>query len=201
MVKESKAKSTAAHFQTGVNMVGQLLVAPPAQDDEYWGNSVVFLYEQTKQATVGLILNKPSDRTFDELAQHHNLEYNGNEPIYVGGPVNPSALVMLHTDDWTCSNTMQITNTLRISSDRTMLDRLAKGDCPKRWRLFLGMSVWTPEQLEGEMQGQRPWSKKTAWLTAPVDDRLIFDTKSDRMWKRSVELAAQDAVDSFFTIT
>jgi putative transcriptional regulator len=183
-------------------MVGQLLIAPPAQTDDYWGKSVILMYEQTAQASLGLILNKQSDRSFAELAEHHGHSYSGNEMIYVGGPVNPSALVMLHTDDWSCTNTMQISGTnLRISSDRTMLKRLCAGDRPKLWRLFLGMSAWTQSQLEGEMLGKHPWSKKTAWVTSPSNPSIVFDVNPERMWKRSIDLAAQVMVDSYFTIS
>jgi len=182
-------------------MIGQLLVAPPAQTDDYWAQSVVFLYEETAKASVGIILNKRSDRTFRELAEHHDLDYDGDELLYIGGPVNPSALVMLHTDDWSCTNTMHVTGNLRLSSDRTMLKRLCEGDRPAKWRLFLGMSAWTPEQLAGEISGIAPWNKKTAWLTAPSETKLIFDAKPERIWKKSIDLAAAQMVGSFFNIS
>lgn len=181
-------------------MIGQFLVAPPAQTDDYWGKSVVLLYEKTQAASVGLILNKHSERSVKELAEHHGHEFKGDDIIYVGGPVNPSALVMLHTDDWACTNTMQVSDTLRLSSDRSMIKRLCAGDRPTHWRLFLGMCAWTPSQLEGEMNGTPPWSKKTAWVTAPSNTSIAFDTKPERMWKRSIDLAAQTMVDSYFTI-
>ena len=183
-------------------MVGQLLIAPPAQTDDYWGKSVILMYEQTPQTTLGLILNKQSNSSFKDLAEHHGHTYNGDEMIFVGGPVNPSALVMLHTDDWSCTNTMYIPGTkLRISSDRTMLKRLCAGDRPALWKVFLGMSAWTQSQLEGEMSGQHPWSKKTAWLTAPSNTSIVFDTKSERMWKRSIDSAAHSMVESYFSIS
>jgi len=181
-------------------MLGQLLVAPPAQKDEMWEQSVIFIYEETQSNSVGLIVNKPSERTLAELAAHHNLDYSGDDPIYIGGPVNSNALVMLHTDDWVCTNTMHVGGAWRISSDRTMLDRLCKGDRPRRWRLFLGMSVWTSLQLEGEIKGNPPWDKKTAWVTAPATESILFSKSPDRAWKKSLDLAAQSMVSNYFTI-
>jgi putative transcriptional regulator len=182
------------------SMIGQMLVAPPAQDNEFWEKSVVFIYEQTQSSTVGLIVNKPSERKLSDLAEHHDLDYTGDELLYVGGPVNPSALVMLHTDDWVCTNTMHIGGQWRISSDRTMLSRICKGDAPRKWRLFLGMSVWSPMQLEGEIKGNPPWNKKTAWVTAPATESIIFSNSPDRAWKKSIDLAAQSMVSNYFTI-
>jgi putative transcriptional regulator len=181
-------------------MIGQILVSPPAQDDEFWEKSVVFLYEQTADSVVGLIVNKPGERTLKELADHHNVDYTGDELIYIGGPINPSALVMLHTDDWTCTNTMHIGGPWRVSSDRTMLSRICRGDAPRKWRLFLGMSVWSPIQLEGEITGTPPWNKKTAWVKATATESIVFSKSPERAWKKGIDLAAQDMVSNYFTI-
>ena len=183
-----------------MDYVGKLLVAPPSQEDEFWSQSVIFIYEQSGGANIGLALNKPSDRTVKELAAHHDLEYDGDETINIGGPVNPSALVMLHTDDWTCTNTMQIEGGLRISSDRTMLKRICNGDTPKKWKFFLGMCGWTPGQLDKEAKGQAPYSKKNAWLVAPVDEQVVFEQQSGKMWKKAIDLAVHEATESFFSI-
>jgi putative transcriptional regulator len=181
-------------------MVGQLLVAPPAQHDEYWEKSVIFIYEQTPASVVGLVLNKPSDKAVAQLAEHHKLDFAGDDMLYVGGPVNPASLIMLHTGDWTSNNTMHVTDNIMISSDRAMIQRLAKGDAPRKWKLFLGMSVWAPMQLEGEMKGQAPWNKKNAWITAPAVESILFGKDPERVWKRGIDLAAKEMVDSYFNI-
>jgi putative transcriptional regulator len=182
-------------------MIGTLLVAPPAQEDEFWAKSVVFIYEENKTSVIGLTLNKPTDRTLAELAEHHGLEYSGREVLYQGGPVNPAALVMLHTDDWACGNTMQIGESFRVSSDRTMLKRLCSGDQPRKWRLYLGMSGWTPDQLAGEISGHAPWNKKTAWLTASADESIVFGKAPEVIWKKSIDAAAASMVQNYFTIS
>ena len=182
-------------------MIGTLLVAPPAQEDEFWYKTVVFIYEQNKNSTIGLVLNKPSDRSVQELAEHHGFNYNGSDLLYIGGPVNPNALVMLHTEDWACSNTMQIGSDFRVSSDKTMLERLCKGDTPRKWRLFLGMSGWGPHQLEGEIAGVPPWTKKKAWLTAPASESIMFGNEPTKVWKKAIDLAAETAVQNYFTIS
>lgn len=180
---------------------GRLLVAPPSQEDDLWSQTVIFLYEETESAVIGLVLNKESERSVYELAVHHDLEYNGEEMINIGGPLNPSALVMLHTDDWSCTNTMQVDGGLRISSDRTMLNRLCSGDTPRKWKLFLGMSGWTPKQLEAEIAGKPPYSKKNSWLvSSKLTKNLIFETNASKMWKTALNNAVQEATESYFHI-
>lgn len=181
-------------------MVGELLIAPPAQEDEFWSRTVVYIYEQNKSGTVGLIVNKPTDKTLGELAEYHDIQYNGEELLYQGGPVNPNALVMLHTDDWACTNTMHIADGIRVSSDKTMLKRICSGDRPRKWRLFLGMSAWTAGQLEGELSGDPPWNPKMSWVTAPATEQVLFGKSPDQVWKLGIDLAASHMVQNFFNI-
>lgn len=184
----------------GAEMVGELLIAPPAQEDDFWSRTVVYIYEQNKSGAVGLIVNKPTEKTLSELAEYHDIVYQGDELLYQGGPVNPNALVMLHTDDWACTNTMHISENIRVSSDKTMLKRICAGDRPRKWRLFLGMSAWTTGQLEGELSGLPPWNKKMSWVTAPAAESVLFGKDPDQVWKQGIDLAASYMVQSFFNI-
>lgn len=183
-----------------MNVVGRLLVAPPAQEDDFWSESVIYIYEQNQASVVGIVLNKPSDKTVSDLAEHHGFVYPKKDLIHLGGPVNSSALVMLHTDDWICSNTMHIEGNLRVSSDKSMLKRICNSDTPQHWRMFLGMAGWIPTQLEGEISGTPPWSKKTAWLLAPADQSIIFEKHPEKMWKRAIDSAVQEMTESYFSI-
>jgi len=183
------------------SLVGKLLVAPPAQTDEFWEKSVIYLYEENPNAIVGLALNKPSDRNFAHLAEHHGLAFSGSNNIHIGGPVNPAALVMLHTEDWICTNTMHIGDNFRISSDKGMLSRICKKDTPRQWKMFFGMCGWTRGQLEGEIQGSHPWSKKTAWLVANADEKLVFMDDPEKLWKQALDRAVEEITGSFFQIS
>ena len=182
-----------------MNHLGKVLVAPPSQDDEFWEKSVIFIYEDNK-STVGLTLNKPSDRALEELAEFHGIEYFGDDIINIGGPMNSAALIMLHTDDWKCTNTMHVIEHFCISSDHTMLSRLCSGDQPNKWKLYLGMTIWPSGQLEKELTGQLPFSKKKAWLVTPATEEILFEKHPKKMWNKAIDSAIQHSVDSFFTI-
>lgn len=183
-----------------MDLLGKLLVAPPAQDDDFWSKSVILVYEQNNGNNIGLTLNKTSDKSLENLAKHHGIVYSGKDQLYIGGPVNMSALVMLHTDDWICTNTMHITGGYRISSDRSMLSRICSHDSPRRWRMFLGMAAWMPGQLESELSGTPPWDKKRSWLVAPAEEHIVFEKNPEKMWKRAIDSAVQEMTDSFFSI-
>jgi putative AlgH/UPF0301 family transcriptional regulator len=182
-----------------MNYLGKLLVAPPAQTDEFWGGSVIFIYEDNK-STIGLSLNKPSERELAELAEFHNIQYFGQEMINIGGSANPSALIMLHTDDWKCTNTMHVTDSFCISSDHTMLSRVCSGDHPLKWQLYLGMCIWPAGQLEKELLGELPFSKKKAWLTTTATEDILFERHPKKMWNKAINSVINYSVESFFTI-
>lgn len=184
-----------------MDYTGKILVAPPLNDDEFFEKSVVFIYDQNSRSTTGVITNKPSNKTLKELCHFNDLKYSGREKIYIGGPVNPSALIMLHTTDWTCSNTIEIHDNWRVSSDQSMLPRLAAGDKPKFWRLFLGMCGWTAGQLEGEITGNPPWSRSSSWLVGSPTTDLLFFKHPDKVWSMAISSCGQEMVDSFFSIS
>lgn len=178
---------------------GKLLVAPPAQKDRYWSQTVIFVYEVSKHNTLGLIVNKPGDRPVSDLAEHNGLNYYSNEMLYIGGPVNPQALILLHSNDWVSSNTFPITSEISVSSDREMLERVSAGDQPKHWKMCLGMSGWTNEQLEGEINGDPPWDKKKSWLITPATIDVVFEKNIQRAWKKSVDYAVKTATCDLFS--
>lgn len=183
-----------------MNYTGKLLVAPPFNRDDFFEKSVIYIYDQSLEGTTGVIANKPSNRTLKELCQFNNIKYSGRERIFIGGPINPSALIMLHSDDWACTNTIKIEDPWRISSDESMLERIAKGDRPEHWRLFLGMCGWTPGQLEGEISGVPPWARSHSWLITSPTPETLFHRNSEKAWKLSIENCSQEMIDSFFSI-
>ena len=173
--------------------LGDLLVAPPALKSEFWCQSVVLLYEATDTAVMGITLNKPSGKTLRDLAQHQGLTTLSKEPIYIGGPAHPSSLVMLHTGDWRCSNTQQIGDDLFISSDRSMNARLCRGDTPRSWRLFMGLTAWTPQQLQAELLDPR-----VGWLTVPFQHQDLWREPGREQWRWCLDRATQELVNTYF---
>lgn len=174
--------------------VGKLLVAPPSQKDPFWRHTVVWIYEWDQGRYAGLIINKSSPKGVRDLAEHHRTPWRGSEPLMIGGPVNPGALILMHTDDWQCSNTMRANNSIAISSSNEMLRRLSRGDRPEQWRLLLGHATWAPGQLEQEID------KPTGWLVTDWNPEWCWHTEDDLVWTEAVSQSAADAVDKLFAI-
>lgn len=178
---------------------GQLLIAHPNLPYETpFFETVIYLYEDGPQGCVGVILNLESSFRLSDLFAEKGIYYDDkNRFLHHGGPVNDHAVVMLHSDEWYSSNTMDAGKGLCVSSDNTMLERLATGDEPAYWRLFAGMSAWSQKQLEMELSGQFPYTTENAWLTAEANDDIVFNYDHELQWQTAVELASSQLFEKY----
>jgi putative transcriptional regulator len=182
-----------------MNLAGKLLIAPPAVKGTFWYKTVILVTEHHNNGSLGLVLNKRSQMSIAEFGAQVNVQIDQPGYIYLGGPVNVKALTMLHTTEWYCSNTLHVTPDLAISSAEDMLPKLAVGDCPKQWRLFLGICGWAPNQLINEIQGKHPYPHDTSWLTATPENPLVFDLDLKEQWTSSIEKSGQEFAQTILT--
>ena len=82
---------------TDKSLTGHFLVASRYLRDPNFAQSVVLMIHHDHQGALGLVINRPSDKSVREV-----WEMIGNDPcdredrIYVGGPV-PAPLVAIHS--------------------------------------------------------------------------------------------------------
>ena len=183
------------------NLQGKILIAHPnAPKDTIFHKSVIYIYQHSlEKGSLGLILNKPSRYTVQDICDEKKIQFSGNVPaVYHGGPVNSQALVLLHTDDWATHNTARVSGNLMISSDDFMLEKLAHGDAPAHWRLFAGMSGWSPLQIEAELNGKWPYRAEHSWLIADPTENLVFSNQHTKLWEESFKLCGSQMFDQYF---
>ena len=185
----------ADHFQTIPDYRGKLLVARPhILRDPMFAESVVYLYEQRDNMVLGLVLNKPSRMSIEDLQAMRGIRNSGAlGKLYRGGPVSDQSLLLLHTDEWQSTNTLPVGNKLCLSSDELMLDKLADGNLPNGYRLMSGMSSWSGPQLYTEI------NKHKAWLVIEPSSTIFFDCDDGNdQWKSAIQLASSRIVESLF---
>jgi putative transcriptional regulator len=170
-----------------MNLVGNLLIAPPAVKGNFWHKTVVMITEHHNQGSVGLVLNKRSNLSIKEFGEQLGFDLNMPGYVYLGGPVNTKNLSFLHSSEWTSKNTMRITETFCISSADDILPRLAEGDCPIYWRIFLGMCGWSQNQLMGEIKGHPPWNKEHSWCLTSGNFDLVFGSDNKDQWCNALD--------------
>ena len=74
---------------------GQLLIAGPALVDPNFWRTVVLIVEHSEEGAFGLVLNRPSETLVGEAAPEIEELVDPDEPLYIGGPVQPSGVVVL----------------------------------------------------------------------------------------------------------
>ena len=184
-----------------MSKVGKILIANPTMTSENpFAKTVIYIYaDDPVQGTTGVILNKPTENSVQDLCYDHKVTYPSSAPkVHLGGPVNRTAIVLLHTDDWNSQNTALAGNNLLISSDKLMFLKLSQGNEPIYWRMMVGLSSWAPDQLDMELKGQFPYNKTHQWLTADPNEDIIFGYDGEEQWNKALELYSQQMIDFYF---
>lgn len=182
-----------------MNLVGNLLIAPPTVKGNFWHKTVILVTEHSHQSSVGLVLNKPSELSLFQFGDQLGVSLDIPGYVYVGGPVNPQSLTLLHSNEWSCNNTMKLNNILSISSSGDILTRLSLGDCPIYWRLFLGLCGWAPNQLLSEIKGIAPWKHENSWCITNSNFDLVFDTDGNEQWCKALDNSASEFAKNILT--
>ncbi len=171
------------------SLANQLLVAMPGLGDRNFNQTVTFLCEHNEDGALGIVINRPTELTLGDLAEHMEIESAdaapAATPILSGGPVQVDHGFVLHEPlgDWEA--TLPVTETLGLTTSRDILGAILSGQGPARWLIALGYAGWGPGQLEQELA-------QNAWLTVPADPELLFSTPYEARWQ---EAAARLGVD------
>jgi putative transcriptional regulator len=128
---------------------GKLLIASPALLDPNFARTVVFITEHNDDGAMGIVLNRPSESSVESVVPPL-AEIAGGEPIYVGGPVQAEALVLLADFSNADAAAWIVVADVGLASADVDLDELA--DAVRRGRVYAGYSGWGEGQLEAEIE-------------------------------------------------
>ena len=156
-----------------MDIVGNLLIAPPAVKNNFWHKTVILVTEHHAHGSVGLVLNKRSQMSIPEFSNQLGFDINLPGFIYVGGPVSPKNL--------------------------SFLPRMAAGDTPEYWRICLGLCGWGPGQLDAEIQGTPPWKHANSWCVANSSLDLIFGNDHTDQWCSALDRSGLEFAQSILT--
>jgi putative transcriptional regulator len=152
---------------------GKLLVASPTLVDPNFARTVVFITEHNDEGAMGIVLDRPSD-TAVEAVVPQLAEIAGGEPVYVGGPVQPEAIVLLAEFSDTEAAAWIVVADVGLASADVDLDELAAA--VRRGRVYAGYSGWGPGQLEAEMEID-------SWIVEPPLPKELFPDDPATLWR------------------
>jgi len=165
------------------SLAGQLLIAMPQMQDHRFSRSVIYLCAHSKEGAMGLVVNKLVDSlSLSKLMEQLGIAVEGLKGdgwVHFGGPVEPGRGFVLHSADYSESETMPVDGKVALTATLDILRAIGRGEGPTRSLLALGYSGWGPGQLDREIQ-------ENGWLHAPPDDKLIFDPSPGEKWDRAL---------------
>ena len=165
------------------NLAGQLLIASPGLIDPNFRRTVVLMVQDTGEGAIGLILNRPSDRSVKQLWETVFHTDNASEQaINLGGPVF-GPLMMLHTRQELADLTL--CDGLYFSTQKNYIERIVDGNV-QPYKLFLGHSGWEEGQLQSEID-------EGAWFHLPAWRNVVFEDEAE-LWQRLLQQAGHLAL-------
>ena len=160
------------------------LVARSSIADPFFQHSVVLMLPlEGEPVVVGLVVNKPTHFTLQQLFPKSSILRYQSENAYLGGPVDMAVPALVFHAQKPPKQAMLLYDDVYLSFDLKFISKLLQD--PKQTgdvRLFLGRAQWAPEQLQDE-------ALEGSWYSLRAEGGLIFDHDSEHLWKRLSERA------------
>ncbi len=167
------------------SMKGRFLLAMPGLPDPNFAQTVTCMCEHNESGALGFIVNKVHPLlTGRELFEDLSIPCNDSVDkldIYLGGPVQPSGVFVLHGQPGGWNECLKVTDWLYLSNSRDILEAIAKDQGPASFMILLGCAGWGPVQLDAELD-------ESSWLHCEMTENILFSVPCDRKYENAMML-------------
>ena len=162
-----------SHNERVDTLQGQLLIASPGLLDPTFRRTVVLVTEHNEEGAAGLVLNRPSPTEVAEVVPLLEPLVEDGEQVWVGGPVQPNAVLVLGEFLDPDDAAVLLFGALGFPSLDEPDDVVPM---TTRRRVFAGYAGWGSGQLEDELS-------RDDWIVEPalLDD--AFTETPDELWR------------------
>jgi len=180
------APAPAAGEEGASATTGQFLVAAESMPDPRFQGTVIYMVQHDSAGAFGIVINRAiAEVSGGELASELDLELDGPAvesqfALRWGGPVDPTLLFVLHSDDYGGQDSLAVTKGVVLSAGRKVVGDLLVGRGPARSLVALGYSGWAPGQLESEL-------RRDDWVVVPGDPELVFSDDLAGLWRQAMD--------------
>jgi len=166
-------------MQADDSLINQLLIAMPGMLDPNFSTTVTLICEHNDEGALGIVINRPTTLKLGGLFEQLSVEDPDPEaagsPVLSGGPVGTERGFVLHGPEHGYENTLAVSDDIRLTLSRDVIDAMASGDGPGNALVAIGYAGWEPGQLEDEMLAN-------AWLSVPATPEIVFGTPFAERW-------------------
>ena len=162
------------------SLQGHFLVAANHLKDPNFFRSVILMLEDNDESSMGLVINRPSSIAMDAALSELGKKPAGTEPIFAGGPVETSALFILHSCKDLAANDEEIVSGVYVTGSNDSFESLVSEDvtCNNSccFRIFCGYAGWGEGQLKAEIE-------RGDWRTLPAENEIVFTEDAYMIWE------------------
>jgi putative transcriptional regulator len=151
---------------------GHLLVAGPGLVDPNFWRTVVLVGEHSEEGALGVVLNRSSETSVEEALPELALLADEMGVVHVGGPVQPSAVVVLADFAETERAESLVVESVGFLPSEVEPDALGQ---LRRARVYVGYAGWGPGQLDGELE-------EGSWIVEPALPDDVFTDDPGGLW-------------------
>ena len=170
-------------------LTDHFIIAMPGLMDENFNQAVTYICEHDENGTFGIIINRESEITLDDVMQQMNILYHPgqakNEAVFTGGPVQINRGFILHRPTGNWDSSLIVNDSVALTTSRDILEAIADNKGPDDTIIALGYAGWGPGQLEQEMAAN-------TWLSCPAEEQIIFNTAVEDRWQAAADLIGVD---------
>jgi len=157
------------------SLKGQLILDQGKLQGSFFHRTVILICQHDGEGAFGLVLNRAAPNKVGDALVANLPDKIKEQPLYLGGPVQPQALSYLHKGNFVPDANVLPNLSLGHSLD-TLLDLADSFSPDEQLKVFAGYAGWSPGQLDDEM-------KRDTWMTHPASLELVFDPKPDKLWQ------------------
>jgi putative transcriptional regulator len=155
------------------SLTGQLLLASPTLRDPNFDRTVVLVSVHSEEGAMGVVLNRPSAVTVSEAVPQLEDAVAEQEPVYVGGPVQPSSIVFLAEFLDPSPAGLLVLGRIGFPAPDAGIEELTEATA--RRRVFAGYAGWGEGQLDAEVE-------EGDWIAHAALPEDVFTDFPEELW-------------------
>jgi putative transcriptional regulator len=158
-------------------LTGKLLLSNASLFDPNFRKTIVLIGHHDEDGAVGVVLNRQLEVTVDEAVPPLSEIVPPGEPLFLGGPVQQqAAVVVAEFDDPSRAGVIAFDHVgfLPEEADQEHLEGVSRA------RVFAGYAGWGPGQLEAELE-------EDAWIVTAAHADDVFSAEPEHLWDSVVQ--------------
>jgi putative transcriptional regulator len=155
------------------SLTGQLLLASPSLRDPNFVRTVVLVSVHSEEGAMGVVLNRPSAVTVSEAVPQLEEAVAEEEPVYVGGPVQPTSIVFLAEFLDPSPAGLLVLGRIGFPAPDAGIEELTEATA--RRRVFAGYAGWGEGQLDAEVE-------EGDWIAHNALPEDVFTDVPEELW-------------------